>query len=110
MNVINQEGLIYFETVVHDEIASRRNRSINPTRVVLFEDPDLVAELISCRQTTALELPLKILIWEENGDVYIGFVDPNLMKKRFLLQNCEETLDNLTRLMIRLTNKVIRSS
>ena len=110
VSLIKQHELVYFETVVHDEIASKRNLEISPTRVVLFEDPDLITGLIQCNQTTALDLPLKILVWEENEDVYIGFVDPKLMSKRFLLQDCDDLLDDLARLMLKLANNVIRSS
>ncbi len=110
ITLIQEKDLVYFETVYHDEIASKRNLDISPTRVVLFEDPDLITALIKCNQTTALDLPLKMLVWEENGDVYIGFVDPKMMGKRFLLQDCDGTLDKIARLMIKLANNVIRSS
>ncbi|MEQ9404660.1 MAG: DUF302 domain-containing protein [Cyclobacteriaceae bacterium] len=110
VNVINEQNLVYFETVIHDEIAKDRNFELPPTRVVLFEDPDLTTRLIKCNQTTALEMPLKMLVWEENQDVYIGFVDPKLMSKRFLLQGCDEVLEDLARMMVKLANTVIRSS
>jgi uncharacterized protein (DUF302 family) len=110
VELIDKFDLVYFETVFHDEIANKRNLQISPTRVVIFEDPDLITRLIRCNQTTALELPLKILVWEENGDVYIGFVDPKLMSKRFLIQECDDVLNDLARLMVKLANNVIRSS
>ena len=108
--LIKESNLVYFETVFHDKLAKERDLEISPTRVVLFEDPAVVTRLISCNQTTALEVPLKMLIWEENNDVYLGFVDPKLMGKRFLLEGCDDTLDELARLMVKLANNVIRSS
>lgn len=110
VELIAESDLVYFETVFHDEIASKRNLEIPPTRVVIFEDPDLVTRLIKCNQTTALEMPLKMLIWEENEDVYVGFVDPKLMSKRFLLEGCDDVLEDLARLMVKLASNVIRSS
>lgn len=110
VQLLEESDLVYFETVHHDEIASKRNLKIPPTRVVIFEDPELVTRLIKCNQTTALEMPLKMLIWEENQDVYVGFVDPKLMSKRFLLEGCDDVLDDLARLMVKLASNVIRSS
>ncbi len=110
VELIKESELVYFETVFHDEIASKRDLEIPPTRVVIFEDPELVTRLIKCNQTTALEMPLKMLIWEENDDVYVGFVDPKLMSKRFLLEGCDDVLDELARLMVKLASNVIRSS
>ena len=110
VTLLNEQKLVYFETVFHDEIAKKRDLDIPPTRVVLFEDPEMITRLIKCNQTTALEMPLRMLIWEENEDVYIGFVDPKLMSKRYLIQDCDEVLDDLARLLVRLANMVIRSS
>lgn len=108
VEVIKASDLIYFETVSHDEIAREKDVEIAPTRMILFEDPDLMIQLISCRQTTALDLPMKILVWEENKDVYIGFFDPKVMKKRFLLQGCEDVIAEMSKLQIRLINEVLR--
>ena len=112
VEVINDNDLIFFETVEHDKIALSRGVNINFTREILFEHPDLTTLLIQCQPTTALDLPLKILIWEENEDVYIGFIDPKFMKKRFMLNGCEETVAEMGKLLIKVvveTLKVIRA-
>lgn len=105
---IKARDLVYFETVDHDAIAASQGVEIPPTRMILFEDPKLMIELISCAQTTALDLPMKILVWEENSDVYIGFFDPKVMKKRFMLQGCEDIISNISRLKIRIVNEVLK--
>ncbi|MFT6867125.1 MAG: hypothetical protein ACJA08_001964 [Cyclobacteriaceae bacterium] len=110
VSIIKKQELIFFETVSHDEIAKLRGIEISPTRSILFEDPDLSTALISCQQTTALDLPLEILVWEEYGDVYIGFMDPKFMKKRFMIMGCDETIDALTKLMVRVTNDALRTN
>ena len=78
VETINQKKLVHFETVNHDKVAEEYGVTIPPTRIILFEDPNLMIELVSCRQTTALDLPMKILVWEENEDIYIGFFDPKV--------------------------------
>ncbi len=112
VEVIKENDLLFFETVEHDKIALDRGIEMDLIREVLFEHPLLTTELIQCQPTTALDLPLKILVWEENGDVYIGFIDPKFMKKRFMLNGCEETVDEMGKLLIRVvveTLKAIRS-
>ena len=102
------EALIFFETVSHDEIAKARSLEIPPTRSILFEDPNLSTALISCQQTTALDLPLEIIVWEENEDVYVGFMDPKYLVKRFMISGCEDTIESLTRLMVKVTMDALR--
>lgn len=108
VQIIKNKKLAYFETVAHDKVATEYGVEIPPTRMILFEDPNLMIELISCRQTTALDLPMKILVWEENEDVYIGFFDPKVMKKRFMLQECDDIISSMSRLKIRVVNEALR--
>ncbi len=108
VEIIKQKKLVHFETVEHDIVAKEYGVEIPPTRMILFEDPNLMIELVSCRQTTALDLPMKILVWEENEDVYIGFFDPKVMKKRFLLQECEDIITSMSRLKIRVVNEALK--
>lgn len=106
--VIEQKKLVHFETVSHDAVAAEYGVTIPPTRMILFEDPNLMIELLTCRQTVALDLPMKILVWEENGDVYIGFFDPKVMKKRFMLEECEDVISSMSRLKVRVVNEALR--
>lgn len=108
VEIIKNKKLAYFETVAHDKVAAEYGVEIPPTRMILFEDPNLMIELVSCRQTTALDLPMKILVWEENEDVYIGFFDPKVMKKRFMLQECDDIITSMSRLKIRVVNEALK--
>jgi len=109
IQLIKDRGLVFLETVSHDKKAKERGIDIAPTAVILFDDTELTSQLITCQQTTALDLPLKILVWEENMDVYIGFIDPVDMEKRFMLNDCHDTIVALNRLMIRLVTDVMRA-
>ncbi|MCP4459752.1 MAG: DUF302 domain-containing protein [Cytophagales bacterium] len=110
IEVIRENELIFFETVAHDKIALERGVEMDLTREVLFEDADLTTSLIQCQPTTALDLPLKVLVWEENEDVYIGFIDPKFMKKRFMLTNCEETVDEMGKLLIKVVVDTLKAT
>ncbi|MFY0686823.1 MAG: DUF302 domain-containing protein [Cyclobacteriaceae bacterium] len=109
VEIIEKKNLIFFETVSHHAIASERGMDIDSTNVVLFEDPVLTSQLIGCSQTAALDLPMKIMVFEEHGDIYIGYVDPQLMRRRFLINGCHETLNQMTSLMVRVVNETLRS-
>lgn len=107
--LIKERNLVFFETVEHDKIAADRGVQINKMHEVLFEDGDLTTALIECQPTTALDLPLKILVWEENGDVYMAFIDPQFMKKRFMLRGCEEIVDKMGQVLARVTVDAMRA-
>lgn len=104
----SRDDLLFFETVSHDNIAKERGLELAPTKSILFEEPTLTTALINCQQTAALDLPLEILVWEEYGDVYIGFMDPKFMKRRFMINDCDDTLSELTSVMVRVTMSALR--
>ncbi len=106
--LIKKSGLVFFETVAHDELAADRGVKLSPMREILFEDSGLTTSLIECQPTTALDLPLKILVWEENGDVYIAFMDPRFMKKRFMLSGCETIVDDMGELLSKIVVDAVR--
>lgn len=106
--VIDRNDLIRFETVVHETIAKNIGVSIDSTEVIFFEDPTLTSKLILCEQTTALDLPLKIMVWKEEGETYIGYIDPKQMQRRFLINECGDTLERMSKLMIRIVNDAMR--
>lgn len=107
--IIKRAGLVYFETVAHHEIAEEKGVTIDPMREILFEDGNLTTALIQCQPTTALDLPMKILVWEENGDVYIAYFDPKFMQRRFMLSGCEEIVDDMGRLLSRIVVDAMRA-
>lgn len=100
--------LVYFETVSHDHIAEERGLKLGPTRSILFEEPDISTTLLQCQPTAALDLPLELIVWEEYGDVYIGFMDPKFMKRRFMITDCDETIQMLTSVMTRVAMDALR--
>ncbi len=109
VNMIKDNGLVFQDTISYQKVVVELGVEIQPTKIIMFEDPELTRQLIMCQQTTALDLPLKILVWKENEDVYIGFIDPMDMRKRFMLSGCNDTIDQLSRLMIRLVTDVMRA-
>lgn len=108
--VIKSNGYKYFETVSHDQIAAMDGSPISPTKVILFEDTSLSSRIIQCEQTAALDLPIKILIWEESGDVYIGYFDPILMRRRFLIDGCDDALKQMSGMVSKVVNECLKNS
>jgi uncharacterized protein (DUF302 family) len=108
VDLIKEKDLIFFETVSHKKIAEQYGFSLAETNVILFEDPDLTTKLIQCEQTVALDLPLKIVVWEESDDVYIGYLDPLLMRRRFLVTGCDDALAEMSKMMVRLANETLK--
>lgn len=61
-------------TVDHAAAAAAAGLDLAPTREVFFGNPALGSPLMAINQTAGIDLPQKILVWEEeNGAVFIGY-------------------------------------
>lgn len=76
--------------------------------VVDFMMKDVEA-LIACEPTVAFDLPLKILVWSEESDVYLAYVNPFIIKRRYFINGCDEYLSAYNKAMIRIVNDAIRT-
>ena len=105
-SLIKSRKLTYHQVLNYDK--KIRRRQIKHNRVFIFEDKKLTESVLQCDPLVSLDLPLKILVWDEEGEVYLGYVDPAFMKRRFQLKDCNEKLADLTRLLVRITNECIK--
>ncbi len=106
---IHEQQLSLLETSSTFNMTDSEGAPVDSVVVVSFEDPRVTAEILACEPTAVLDLPQKIVIWRENGDVYMGFMDPYFMKKRFLILECEEPIERLSRHVLKVVNNTIKS-
>jgi len=105
---IDRDGHKYITT---RHIRSHRSDSSNylgKLEVIEFEIKDM-SKIISCEPTVALETPIKIVIWEEDKDVYIAYTSPYVFKKRYFMSGCDEALKSVNRSLIKIVNQAIRT-
>lgn len=76
-------NLQIFVQVDHQAAAASVGMELRPTKVIIFGNPNLDTPLMQNSQTIGLDLPQKILVWEDQeGIVRISFNDPLYLQKR----------------------------
>lgn len=89
VSILEEKGLNVFAVVDHAQNAEGAGLSLRPTRVVIFGNPQLGTPLMQCEQSVAIDLPQKMLIWEdEQGQVQIAYNDPRYLGGRHRLGDC----------------------
>lgn len=61
------------EVVDHAAAAEAVGRELPPTTLVLFGNPDLGTPLMQADQTAGIDLPQKMLVWQERRRVYVAY-------------------------------------
>ncbi len=106
-SIIKSKKLIYHKIVNYDDDMKEEINFRN--RLFIFEDEGLSKQVLECNAMASLDLPLKILVWNDGDEVFLSYVDPHFMKRRFQLKECNEKLHALTKLLVRVTNECIKT-
>ena len=70
-------------TVDHQDGAESVGIELRPTRLVVFGNPSIGTPLMQRRPTSGIDLPMKILVWEdEQGQAFVTTNDPRLLRRR----------------------------
>ncbi|MDQ2778044.1 MAG: DUF302 domain-containing protein [Pseudomonadota bacterium] len=91
------KGLTVFARVDHAAGAATVEKTLRPTQVLIFGNPQGGTPFMLCAQTVGIDLPLKALVWEgEDKQVWLGYNDPAWIAKRHGVSSCP-VVPNMTK-------------
>jgi uncharacterized protein (DUF302 family) len=89
----------------YEENARQKGLFLRPTTVFIFGNPDLYSLMVTCRQTLAIDLPQRMLIWKDDtGQVWIGQEPPPKSSDRHGV-NCRKVLRHMFETSHEIANK-----
>ncbi len=93
-NILQSKGVTLFALVDHSGQAEKVGMKMPPTKLLIFGSPKAGTPLMLAAPSIAIDLPLKILVWEDReGKVWISYNSPEYLKKRHGLS--QELLQNI---------------
>ena len=88
-DIAKQRGLVIFARVDHSAGAAKINKTLRPTEVLVFGNPQGGTPLMECAQTVGIDLPLKALVWTDSSNqVWVGDNDVAYLLKRHDAAQC----------------------
>lgn len=92
--ILHARGITLFALIDHSGEAERVGMKMRPTKLLIFGNPKAGTPLMIAAPSSALDLPLKILIWEDaQKKVWISYNSPLYLKERHGLP--KELLPNI---------------
>src|SRR5208283_1830193 len=92
--ILQAKGVTLFALVDHSGEAEKVGMSMLPTKLLIFGSPKAGTSLMLAAPSIAIDLPLKILIWEDSkGKVWVSYNSPDYIKERHGLP--QELLQNI---------------
>jgi uncharacterized protein (DUF302 family) len=82
-SVLADRGVKVFAVIDHSGEAEKVGMKMRPTKVVIFGNPKSGTPLMVAAPTLAIDLPLKALIWQdEGGKVWVSYNSPEYLQQR----------------------------
>ncbi len=84
---VADHGMTVFATIDHSGEARRHGLELRDTAVVIFGSPAAGTPVMQASPLAALDLPLKVLVWDGDGRTRISYTDPDVLAARYHLSD-----------------------
>jgi len=92
--ILQAKGITLFALVDHSGEAAKAGMKMRPTKLLIFGNPRAGTPVMLAAPSSAIDLPLKILVWEDDqGKVWITYNSPSYLQERHNLRS--ELLPNI---------------
>ena len=83
-DMLKAKGVTLFALVDHSGEAEKVGMKMRPTKLLIFGSPKAGTPLMLADPHVALDLPLKILVWEDGeGKVWLSYNSTEFLKERY---------------------------
>ena len=94
--LLNEKGMAVFNRIDHRAGAKKAGVDLRPTELLLFGNPKVGAPLMASNQTAGIDLPQKMLVWEdEQGGVWLTYNNPEYLKERHNIAGNDPLFDKI---------------
>jgi uncharacterized protein (DUF302 family) len=80
-------GLKVFDVIDHSGEAAANGLELRDTKVVIFGSPAAGTPVMEAAPLAALDLPLKVLVWDDGGATKVSYTAPAALAERYGLSD-----------------------
>jgi len=94
-SIVQTKGVMLFALIDHSGEAEKVGMKMKPTKLLIFGKPKAGTSLMLAAPGSAIDLPLKILVWEDGQDkVWVSYNSPAYLQERHRIPS--ELMQNIT--------------
>ena len=86
-SLITARGLKLFAVIDHSGEAAAHGLALADTKVVVFGSPEAGTPVMQAHPLAALDLPLKVLVWDDGGRTRLAYASPAELAARYGLED-----------------------
>ena len=85
--LLQSKGVTLFALIDHSGEAQKVGMKMLPTKLLIFGSPKGGTPLMLAAPSVAIDLPLKILVWDEGGQTALAYTAPAALAARYGLDD-----------------------
>ncbi len=94
-SILQAKKIALFALIDHSGEAEKVGMKMRPTKLLIFGNPKAGTQLMLAAPSAAIDLPLKILVWEDaDAKVWVVYNSPGFLQERHALP--EPLLKNIS--------------
>lgn len=97
--VVAARGLEVYAVIDHSGRARAIGLDLRDTKLVIFGSPSAVTPLIDAAPLAALDLPLRVLVWEDGYQTLVSYPAPAAVARRYGLDGLADALASIDALI-----------
>jgi uncharacterized protein (DUF302 family) len=86
-DMVKAREMTVFAVIDHSGEAARHGLDLRDTKLVIFGSPTGGTPVMQAAPLAALDLPLKVLIWDDDGQTRVSFTGPDVLAARHRLND-----------------------
>ncbi len=107
--VVKEKGFNVFARINHQGNAEKVGMNLKPTELIVFGNPKAGTPLIQCAQEVAIDLPQKVLVYEDlSGKTWLVYNNPDYLKQRHNMVGCDEMLEKVATALENLASAAVK--
>lgn len=103
VNAIEDRGLEIFARIDHAAGARGVGLELADEQVIVFGSPRSGTPLMQSDPRVGIELPLRMLVWRQGEDVFVGYHDPRELSREYAISLHHSVLEQMATLLAELS-------
>jgi len=99
---LDAHGLQLFARIDHAAGGRKAEIEMQPNVLLIFGNVHVGTPLMQADPRAGIELPLRMLIWQDPDGTHVGYLDPRELADRYALDGHKETLERQTAVLTKL--------
>ncbi|MDP2118728.1 MAG: DUF302 domain-containing protein [Hoeflea sp.] len=101
---IENAGATVFARVDHAAGAKSIDADLADMTLVMFGNPKIGTPILQAAPSAGLDLPNRVLVWDDAGQTRVGYLDPAVLKQRHKVEGADAAFDVMAGALEKLTD------